>query len=152
MVNSMEISYKEIILKPVNSEEYKYEAYKGDEKIGNLSICYIDHQYRKTENKDESTINISIRFSKDSEISDQIQKQILIAYLDTLFYRGDYKLIYAQTNSFDKDYVKILKDLGFRVVHRYYDEVEIQGSTYDNMTLKLIPDNFKRAKKQFEEI
>lgn len=148
----MEINYKEISLVADKSEEFKFEAFKNEDKLGDLSIYFIDHLYRKTENKDESTINVSIRFSNKARMENEVEKKVLIAYIDYLFYKGDYNMIYAQTTSFDQSYVNILKDLGYRVVHRYYDEVEIQGTTYDNMTLKLIPDNFKRAKKQFEGI
>lgn len=125
-----------------------------DEKvIGQVDSYFIDYEYNLTKEKEESTDNKTINaIIYDSSLwDDSYVEKALIPFIKYLFYEREYKIIYAQTWSGNKRYERELKNLGFRVVSRLKDTIKVNDQTYDYITLKLIPANFNKFKKIFEE-
>lgn len=122
--------------------------------LGLVDSYYIDYEYKPIKRKEESTDNkcISINIFDKDNWEKGYGSKTLIAFIDYLFEEKEYKILYAQTWSGNKRAERVLKNLGFRVVSRLKDEVEFDGKAYDYISLKLMPHNFKIAKKTIEEL
>ncbi|NLW52082.1 MAG: GNAT family N-acetyltransferase [Tissierellia bacterium] len=154
----MKLTYKdiELVKKEEREEEISSQAwhiYKDGVIIGEVDSYFIDYEYKPIRRKEESTDNKCIRINiSDSENWDKgYGTKALVAFIEYLFEEKQYRLLYAQTSSDNQRIEHVLKNLGFRVVSRLKDEVLVGSKIYDFLSLKLIPHNFKSAKKRIEQ-
>ena len=128
---------------------------KNGQHIGYVNSYYIDYMYEPVKkDPNESTHNKAIEiviFDQENWGKGYGQKA-LVAFADYLFDEGDYKLLYAKSWSGNEQAEFMCKNLGFRIVSRNEDTISFDGESYDEITLRLVPHNYKRFRKQYEQM
>lgn len=142
-------SGKKQLLKTVKHEDEFRDCFEiciNDEvrtHIGNINSYRIDSHYLYSKEGNNFTIGIGIKDKCALRCGYATEAwQLYIKYL----LENGVEEVYTQTWSGNYRVLGLMEKLGFEIVNRLVDNVEVRGKKYDGLTLKLNRKKFKALK------